>query len=229
MKNNNYSSNSSKSSITLPHLSNNLRKFSEDVLEEEGKYLDNNFSQLDFSKQKVKNIRFSDSSFHTVDFSEGKLEKLYISDCVFQNSNLANADWNESFLKVISFENCRLTGLQLNESILEDVIFIDCKADYIQLQGINKFDARAIKTKRVMFERCILSNSYFQGSDLSGVVFKDCDLSDADFSGVKLLNADFRGSKIDRMRIDISHIKGAIFDSSQIYYLVALLGVRVEL
>lgn len=140
-------------------------------------------------------------------------------DVLLDHVTLATSQWERPLLQRVHFGECRLTGMTVIEGKLEHTVFAGCTAQ------LAAFRFTTFKVAR--FERCILTEADFQGTDLSGVVFYQCDLTGAQLSGARLVGTDFRGSTIDGLRVGPNELPGAIVDTGQAILLAKVLGVEV--
>lgn len=176
---------------------------------------------VNLSRQQAAHLTWRGVQCKTVRLDESQFDGLRLIDVHFAGCNLANAQWEELTAERILFSECQLIGFDAPDARLHDILFSGCQAQFAKL--------RFSKFKGVRFERCDLRNADFQGSDLSGVVFYKCDLTDAQLSGTTLKGTDFRGSTIERMRVGIAELPGAIVEPVQAAYIAGVLGVVVKL
>ncbi|MEZ4615632.1 MAG: pentapeptide repeat-containing protein [Caldilineaceae bacterium] len=149
-----------------------------------------------------------------------QFEGVRLTDVALKGCDLANAQWERLTAQRLAFEECQLIGFDAPDARWQDVTFTRCRGQYAKF--------RFSKFKQVCFEQCDLRNADFQGSDLSGVIFNKCDLTDAQLSGTTLSGTDFRGSTIERMKVGIAELPGAIVEPVQAAYVAGLLGVVVK-
>jgi uncharacterized protein YjbI with pentapeptide repeats len=176
---------------------------------------------IDLSTQQAAHLTWRGVQCKTVRFDETQFDGLRLIDVHFAGCNLANAQWEELSAHRVHFSECQLIGFDAPDARLQEISFSGCQAQFAKL--------RFSKFKQVRFERCDLRNTDFQGSDLTGVVFYKCDLTDAQFSGTTLKGTDFRGSTIERLRVGIAELPGAIVEPVQAAYIAGVLGVVVKL
>ncbi len=176
---------------------------------------------VDLSTQQAAHLTWRGVQCKTVRLDETQFDGLRLIDVHFAGCNLANAQWSALTAERILFNECQLIGFDAPDARLHDIIFSGCQAQFAKL--------RFSKFKGARFERCDLRNADFQGSDLSGVVFYKCDLTDAQLSGTTLKGTDFRGSTIERMRVGIAELPGAIVEPIQAAYIAGVLGIVVKL
>ncbi|HRW47025.1 MAG TPA: pentapeptide repeat-containing protein, partial [Caldilinea sp.] len=78
------------------------------------------------------------------------------------------------------------------------------------------------------FDRCDLSGADLQATDLTGARFARCKLDEVEFSQAVLSGADLRTSTIERMRVGITELHGAIVDPFQASYLAGIMGLVIK-
>jgi len=176
---------------------------------------------IDFSAQRVANLTWRGVACQQVRFAETQFDPLRLTDILLSGCDLANAQWARLTVQRLAFMDCQLIGFDAPDARWQDVTFTRCRAQYAKF--------RFSKFKQVRFEECDLRNADFQGSDLSGVIFHKCDLTDAQLSGTILKGTDFRGTKIERMKVGIAELPGAIVEPFQAAYIAGVLGVVVKL
>jgi uncharacterized protein YjbI with pentapeptide repeats len=175
---------------------------------------------IDLSRQQAAHLTWRGVAGQQVRFAETHFDPLRLTDVIFTGCDLANAQWARLTAQRVALTDCQLIGFDAPDARWQDVTFTRCQAQYAKL--------RFSKFKGVRFEECDLRNADFQGSDLAGVVFYKCDLTDAQLSGATLQGTDFRGSTIERMRVGIAELPGAIVEPVQAAYVAGLLGVVIR-
>lgn len=175
---------------------------------------------VDLAGQRAAHLTWRGVAYRQVRFADTYFELLRLTDIALTGCDLANAQWERLTAQRIAMEECQLIGFDASDARWQDVTFTRCRAQYAKL--------RFSKFQRVRFEACDLRNADFQGSDLAGVVFHKCDLTDAQLSGTMLQGTDFRGSTIERMKVGIAELPGAIVEPIQAAYVAGLLGVVIR-
>ena len=195
-------------------------KLNNKVLEKEGSYENLWMSNSNLVESNMKNVKIDCGILNHVNLRQSQMEKIKLSDVKITESNLSNIDAFESFWLRVEIDESKLTGLKLNSAIMEDVYIKDSNSQFIQL--------RFGKAKRVIFESCNMKGSDFTNTDLTGCKFLNCDLSEAEFSGSILTGTDLRGSNLEKIKIGVKEIKGAIVNTNQALFLSGLLGIDIR-
>lgn len=177
-------------------------------------------SEADLSTSRAAHLTWCGVHCQQTRFTETDFDSPRLTDSVLSGCDLANAQWERLTAQRLLVEECQLIGFDAPDARWQDMTFTRCRAQYVKL--------RFSKFKQVRFEECDLRNADFQGSDLSGVVFHKCDLTDAQLSGTTLTGTDFRGSTIERMKVGIAELPGAIVEPVQAAYVAGLLGVVIR-
>lgn len=177
-------------------------------------------SSIDLAEQQAAHLTWRGIACQQVRFADTCFDPLRLVDVALIGCDLANAQWARLTAQRLAFAECQLIGFDAPDARWQDVTFTRCRAQYAKF--------RFSKFKQVHFEECDLRNADFQGSDLSGVVFHKCDLTDTQLSGTTLQGTDFRGSTIERMRVGIAELPGAIVEPVQAAYVAGLLGVVIR-
>ena len=191
-----------------------------DISPEDDQVIEHASFVIDIHESEIKRLSCVECIFTRSTFTETKIFQPHLRDCRLEHVDLSNADWPESNFARVEIIDSKLTGWKINESILSDVVIKESKGDYAQFQ--------LLKTKRILFDHCDFTNTYFNESDLRHAVFKDCDLTRADFSKTCLQGADLRGSKIEGIRLDLHFLHGVKVDLTQAIYLAQMLGIEIE-
>jgi uncharacterized protein YjbI with pentapeptide repeats len=177
-------------------------------------------NNLSLKEIKASNVIVDCGIFNHINLSGSKLEKIKLNDIKMSECNFSNLDAFESFWLRIEISDSKLTGLKLNSSTLEDIFIQNSNSQFLQM--------RFSKAVRLYCESCNLRGSDFENTDLSGCKFINCDLSEAEFSGCTLKGADLRGSNLEKIKIGVKEIKGAIVNTSQALFLSGLLGIDIR-
>ena len=177
-------------------------------------------NEVDLAEQRAAHLTWRGVACRQVRLTDSQFDPLRLTDVLFTGCDLANAQWERVTAQRLAFDECQLIGFDTPDARWQDVTFSHCRAQYAKF--------RFSKFKRVRFEGCDLRNADFQGSDLSGVIFHKCDLADAQLSGTTLHGTDFRGSTIERMKVGIAELPGAIVEPVQAAYVAGLLGVVIR-
>lgn len=112
-----------------------------------------------------------------------------------------------------TFTECEFTGANLSRLDLTDSRFIDCRFVGCKVLAVN-FALMAVGTvsaEPVVFERCQLDLSSFQGMAASGFVFEGCGLVEVDFAEAVLRRARFAGSRLEGARFVRCDLREADF------------------
>ncbi len=174
----------------------------------------------DFSSQRAAQVVLRSLHCKEGSWGDSNLHGVRCSDVRFTRCDLANATWEQLIAHRVEFTDCQLIGWNAQEAHLQNVLFQGCNLQFVGL--------RFVACKMVRFEQCDLRNADFQRADLSGVVFHKCDLSNAQLSGTTLKGTDFRGSTIEKLRVGIQELAGAIVEPLQAAYIAGLLGVVIK-
>lgn len=155
---------------------------------EDSEFFDQQFDGLDCRDQDIEGKTFNGCTFIGVQFSAAKVSRCKIVGCKFQRCDLSNA---------------RLRG-----SSFRDLAFEDSK-----LIGINWTEAAAIS--HLIFERCVLNYSIFEGLDLRKGRLFECIAREIDLTGTNLSSADcrktdFAGSRFSRTNLAQADLRDAI-------------------
>jgi len=182
-------------------------------------------SDLLFCKNKEEEINVSHKSiknctFQYQTFSECQFNSSQLTDIRFEYCDLSNISFAESSLYRVEFISCKLLGTNLSGTTLNHILLHDCNASYINLA--------MSKMNQVRFTNSLFRNGIFHDCRLTSVAFDSCDLVETDFSHTPLRGIDLRTSRISRLTLNISDLKGAIITSLQTMDLLPLLGVIIE-
>lgn len=180
-----------------------------------GKIINANMTERQLDLVIFKEILFAGTTLAGTRFVAPRFDTVRLENC-----DLANAEWPRLIAQRIEFVGCRMDGFTIPEAFARDVRFDECSMRFARL--------RFGTLKSAHFERCDLSGADFQGTDLTGAVFARCKLDDAEFSQALLAAADLRTSTIERIRVGISELKGAIVDPFQASYLAGLMGLVIK-
>lgn len=177
-------------------------------------------TSVDLTGQHAAHLTWQGVTCRHVCFADTYFDAIRLTDVLFNSCNCANAHWETLTVQRLAVNECQLIGFDTPDARWQDVTFTNCMARYAKF--------RFSKFRRVRFDSCDLHNADFQGSDLSGVIFDKCDLTDAQLSGTTLQGTDFRSSTIEKMRVGIAELPGAIVEPVQAAYVAGLLGVVVK-
>ena len=143
-----------------------------------------NYSNINYTDQRITNSEFDQCTFQNCDFSNSKLSDNDFINCLFEGCNFAMALLNGSGLKDVRFKDCKLIGINFDycADFLFAVNFQNCVLDYAS------FTKK--KMKRTNFLQCSLKEADFTSTDLAMAVFANSDLSRAVFQNSNLEKAD---------------------------------------
>ncbi len=166
---------------------------------------DQDFDNIDFSKQKLTEAAYENCVFIGCNFSGVNLAKTSFSECRFIDCNLSMVKLSGTTLRDIQFEGCKLLGLHFEDcsDFLFSVSFDNC------ILNLSSFYKR--KLKKTIFKNCSLHEVDFTEADLSLAQFDNCDLNRATFINTNLEKADFRSAYNYTIDPEQNRIKKARF------------------
>jgi uncharacterized protein YjbI with pentapeptide repeats len=185
-------------------------------------YDNEDFTNIDYSGQRIANTEFEDCRFVNCDFSNSILSEDDFINCRFESCNFAMAKPGGSGLKEVSFKDCKLIGINFDycADFLFAVNFDNCVLDY------SSFTKK--KMKKTRFMHCSLQEVDFSGTDLSMAVFGNSNLSRAVFSGTNLEKADFRTAYNYNIDLEANKVTKAKFSYAGLAGLLTKYKIELE-
>ena len=151
-----------------------LKSFDED------EYIEENFTDLDFSGMSFSNIEFDGCTFENCTF-----HKTHFEHCRFVESH---------------FKMCDLSLMHVNGSVFNDVTLDECKAI-----GINY--SELILPFEMNFHNSNINLSSFYRLELKHAKFLNCSIQEVDFVETNLEKVDFSGSDLLNAVFDSTNLK----------------------
>ncbi|MGE5394383.1 MAG: pentapeptide repeat-containing protein [Candidatus Saccharibacteria bacterium] len=185
-------------------------------------YDNEEFTNIDYSGQRIANNEFIDCIFVGCDFSDSILTETDFINCRFESCNFAMAKPGGTGMKEVFFKDCKLIGISFDycADFLFAVSFDNCVLDY------SSFAKK--KMKKTHFLQCSLQEVDFSGTDLSMAVFDNSNLSRAVFSGTNLEKADFRTAYNYNIDLDANKVTKAKFSYAGIAGLLTKYKIELE-
>jgi len=187
------------------------------------KFYDNqDYTNINYSGQKISQTEFDSCVFLNCDFSNADLSDNDFINCRFESCNFAMAKLNSSGLKDAHFTGCKLVGINFENcsDFLFAVSFKKCVLDYSSFFGK--------KLKKARFNDCSMKEVDFSSTDLSGAEFGNCDLSMAVFTQCNLEKTDFRTAVNYSFDPETNKMKKAKFSISGLAGLLGKYNIEIE-
>lgn len=134
------------------------------------------FTNCDFTDSKFVNCKFNNCKFLNCNLSLIKIPKCYLSGNTFDKCKMVGIDWTVGAWKTPSKKRQPFTNIFRNSSL-----------DYSFFVGMNLTEIKMIHctAKEVYFDRAIICEGDFDGTDLERAIFTNCDLTKTDFSNAQ--------------------------------------------
>ncbi|MBP3963944.1 pentapeptide repeat-containing protein [Paenibacillus lignilyticus] len=153
----------------------------------ESEYFDEQFKDIQFSKEEVVAVHFYDCTFTNCEFSETVFDECKFTGC--------------------TFIHCDLNLMKVANSKFSQVYFMQSK-----LVGVNWTEAewpRITVPSLLKFEECTLNHSTFIGVALPQSTIMNCSVKDVDFREADLTKANLRGSDFTESVFGETNLSGA--------------------
>jgi len=185
-------------------------------------YVDETFSQKDFTKETINEAEYENCIFINCDFNSTDLSNMKFINCEFIESNLSNAKLNDTSFQEAIFKACKMIGFNLENSNQFGlrVSFNNCI--------LNDSSFYNLKLKRTIFKNCSLQFVDFTDTDLSNSLFDNCNFDHAIFYNTNLRQVDLRSSNNFIINTTENQLKGAKIAKENLIGLVQHLGIKVE-
>jgi uncharacterized protein YjbI with pentapeptide repeats len=190
-----------------------------------GEYYNQNFSNIQCSKNELHEIEFDNCSFKNCEFSDTIFKHCKFLDCHFFQCNLSNIKINYSRFNEVFFEHCKMLGIDWtraywpNLALASPFKFSDCILNDSSFYGL--------KLTELQLESCKLQDVDFREGDFSQSNFINSDFSYSLFNNTRLIETDFTDAINYNIDIHNNNIKQAKFSRDQALNL--LIGLDIEI
>ncbi len=183
---------------------------------------DQTFKGGDFTKNRLSKAEYENCIFENCDFSNSYLDNQNFMECEFIDCNLSNANIAHTIFKEVVFAHCKLIGLRFEEcnAFFMDFTFEDCILNHSSFYGLSLNQQR--------FSDCKLIGTDFTEAVLKRIVFERCDLTDTLFLQTDLEQADFRTAMHFSIDPDKNNLKKARFSQLGVLGLLNKYDIIVE-
>jgi uncharacterized protein YjbI with pentapeptide repeats len=143
-------------------------------LENQTRYNDRIFAELELVKGTVSSSQFFDCEFRSCKLAESSLQNCRFVNCTFRESDLSLTRWPGSVFSGARFEASRLIGIDWTQ------------ADWGKT-GLGL---------PIGIDNCVINHSTFIGLDLAGIFIKDSTALNVDFREANLAKCNFAGTDL---------------------------------
>lgn len=159
------------------------------------------FDQIDFNTANPGFQSYEECKFTNCNFSKADLRDIRFTDCVFHDSDFSMANITNAGIRTCQFYDCKMLGLLFHEcsSLLFSLKANDCTLSHSSFLGLN--------LKKSAFQNCTFEEVDFTNASLEGSVFKNCKFPRATFENTNLRKLDMRTA----LEFDIDPTKNDIY------------------
>lgn len=194
-----------------------MKRFLSKILEE---YEEEDFEDLNLSRQAIISNRFYECTFKNCDFSEAVFQECRFVDCKFSICNLSLIAFKEdcSFINT-SFLRCKMIGIIWpnvswpNIQPSSPLLFNDCDISLSSFQGLNLREIAITKCRAidVDFRDAVLAESDFADTDLMKSLFNHTDLTSANFVDATNYSIDVTSNKVKSARFSLPEAANLLY------------------
>lgn len=188
-------------------------------------YYNQNFTDIQFSKNELDEVEFDNCTFKNCDFSETHFKHCKFIECHFFQCNLSNIKIGYSRFNEVFFEHCKMLGIDWtkaywpNLALASPLKFSECILNDSSFYGL--------KLSELQLEFCKLQDVDFREGDFSQSNFRNSDFSYSLFNNTKLIETDFSDASNYNIDIFNNNIKQAKFSRDQALNLLAGLDIEI--
>lgn len=157
-------------------------------------YEDQTFTQVRMDGVEIASSVFSDCTFVRCSFAKTSFRSCRFLNCVFQHCDLSLARVPNAFLSGVRFEDSKTVGVSWPDA---------------------KWSGKI--QEPLVFARCVISHSTFNGLQLKALKLLDCLAVDVDFRDANLSGADFSGTDLAESLFSNTNLPGADFGKARNY------------
>lgn len=194
-----------------------LKRFLSETLEE---YEEEDFADLDLSRQTVMSNRFYECSFKNCDLSEAVLQECRFVDCTFSICNLSMIAFkNDCTFLDTSFLGSKMIGINWpnvswpNVQPSSPLMFDDCDISFSSFGGLTLKEIAITKCRArdVDFQDAIMAESDFADTDLMRSLFNHTDLTEANFVTATNYSIDVRSNRVKGARFSLPEAANLLY------------------
>lgn len=168
----------------------------------------------------VKDVGLLDGKIHSVRAESAIMRGVNVRSVEFTRCELSSLRWTGGKISRTRFDACKLLGARFDHVTLEHVVFTDCKMDYSTLAQIRA-------SGPVIFIRCSLRETEFNGCNFARSLFDECDLALANFGPGGYTGFDLRGNDLSAVN-GTHHLKRVVIDRAQLIQLAEALAAELD-
>ncbi len=183
---------------------------------------DQNFDNIDFSKESLASNDFEDCTFSFCNFSDVNLSSVKFTNCEFIDCNLSLCNINGTAFRQVQFDHCKMLGLHFENA---NQLGLQMNFAHCNLTHASFFQ---VALKKALFKECKLIEVDFTDGDFNKSIFQGCDFSGAVFYNTNLEQVDFRTSIRYSIHPENNKIKKALFSHTDIHGLLEHCGIVIE-